>query len=295
MRKERCVSDGVSLECRDLAKNFTAGSTQRVVLQGLSLAVNPSEFTVILGPSGCGKTTMLRCLSGLIAPDSGSVTIDGRPVKGVPTDVAVVFQEYNKSLFPWMSLDKNIRFGLHGLDKRTAIERSARALERVQLSESADLYPWQVSGGMQQRAAIARALAREAKLLIMDEPFASVDALTRLHLENMLLDIWQESRFTVVFVTHDIEEAIYLADRVIVLSGRPTHVRDEIVVDLPRPRHPVETKGLPRFRELHRRAFDLIEGATPARASEPARAAGADRADLLSPASPHGGGELSPT
>lgn len=251
---------GAALQCRNLSKSFAAGSEQRAVLRQVSLAVNASEFAVVLGPSGCGKTTLLRCLSGLLTPDSGEVTIDGQQVGGVPDNAAVVFQEYNKSLFPWMTLEKNVRFGLLGLSKKEARERAAFALDRVGLSESANLYPWQVSGGMQQRAAIARALAREAKLLIMDEPFASVDALTRIHLENMLLNIWKESRFTIVFVTHDVEEAIYLADRVVVLSSRPTYIREEFPVDLPRPRHPVETKALPKFQELHRKAFELIDG-----------------------------------
>lgn len=264
---------GAALECLEIFKSFPAGPQQRAVLRGVSLTVEASQFAVVLGPSGCGKTTLLRCLSGLIAPDSGQVTINGRPVRGVPDNVAVVFQEYNKSLFPWMTLERNVRFGLPGLGKKAARERAAHALERVGLSESADFYPWQVSGGMQQRAAIARALAREAKLLIMDEPFASVDALTRIHLENMLLDIWRESRFTVVFVTHDVEEAIYLADRVVVLSGRPTHVRDEFAVRLPRPRDPVETKALPEFRELHRKAFGLIEGMRPQKSRQATSAA----------------------
>src|SRR5690606_28531606 len=222
------------------------------------------EFAVILGPSGCGKTTLLRTLSGLLPVDHGEVRVDGHVVRDVPDDVAVVFQEYNKSLFPWLTLERNVRFALRGLGKAQARERARAALRRVGLAESAQQYPWQVSGGMQQRAAIARALACHANLVIMDEPFASVDALTRIHLELMLLDIWTESRFTVVFVTHDIEEAVLLADRIFVLSSRPARVKDEIVVGLPRPRDPIATKALPRFQQLRERIFDLIEGAAGA-------------------------------
>src|SRR5690606_5187762 len=204
---EEAMSSGASLECRDLVKSFPTPAGERRVIEHLSMRVEPGEFAVILGPSGCGKTTLLRTLSGLLPVDHGEVRVDGHVVRDVPDDVAVVFQEYNKSLFPWLTLERNVRFALRGLGKAQARERARAALRRVGLAESAQQYPWQVSGGMQQRAAIARALACHANLVIMDEPFASVDALTRIHLELMLLDIWTESRFTVVFVTHDIEEA----------------------------------------------------------------------------------------
>jgi NitT/TauT family transport system ATP-binding protein len=247
----------VSLEAKGLVKSFD----DRKVIDGLDLSIGPGEFGVVLGPSGAGKTTLLRCLSGLMAPTSGLVEINGRRVTGVAEDAAVVFQEYNRSLYPWMTLEENVRFGLRGVDKRQARQRAAAALERVHLGDSLKMYPWQVSGGMQQRTAIARALAAEAGLVIMDEPFASVDALTKIHLEQLLLRIWTETPFTCVFVTHDIEEAVYLADRLFVLSPRPSRLRKEIVVDLPRPRDPVTTKALPEFQRLREQAFNLIEGA----------------------------------
>ncbi len=252
--------EGATLECRHLSKSFPSAPESTTVIQDLSLRVQPGEFAVILGPSGCGKTTLLRTFSGLLRPDRGEVLVDGRVVHDVPDDVGVVFQEYNKSLFPWLSLERNVRFALRGLDRATAAQRARDALARVGLADSAHQYPWQVSGGMQQRTAIARALAHQARLVIMDEPFASVDAITRIHLEVMLLDIWTESRFSVVFVTHDIEEAVFLADRLFVLSGRPASLKEEITVTLPRPRDLLTTKALPLFQQLRERAFRLIEG-----------------------------------
>ena len=230
------------------------------VINGLSLNITAGQFAIILGPSGCGKTTLLRCLSGLSPLTSGTVRIGGEIVKDVPRDVAVVFQEYNKSLFPWMTIEENVVFALRGLDRKVARARAASALDRVGLADTRSKYPWQTSGGMQQRAAIARALAAEAGLVIMDEPFASVDALTRIHLEQLLLDIWTETPFTCVFVTHDIEEAVYMGDKLFVLSSRPTHLMEEIPVDLPRPRDQLATKSLPAFQVLRAQAFSLIEG-----------------------------------
>lgn len=246
----------VSLECVDLVKSFN----NRPVIEGLTLSIAAGEFAVVLGPSGAGKTTLLRCLSGLMAPTSGEVLIDGKVVTDVPPDVAVVFQEYNKSLYPWLTLEGNVGFGLDGISKQEAKRRTAEALERVGLGDAARLHPFEVSGGMQQRAVIARALARQSGLVIMDEPFASVDALTKIHLEQLLLDIWAETPFTCVFVTHDIEEAVYLADRLFVLSERPTRLRKEFSVDLPRPRDQVTTKEDPDFHAIRHEAFGLIEG-----------------------------------
>jgi NitT/TauT family transport system ATP-binding protein len=250
------MSEPLGLQARGVVKSFTG----RTVIDGLSFDVKAGEFAVILGPSGCGKTTLLRCLSGLTEATAGEVLINGAKISGVPDDVAVVFQDYSKSLYPWLTLEANVRFGLTHLLKQDAKERALHALERVGLADAADLHPWEVSGGMQQRAAIARALAVEATLVIMDEPFASVDAITKIHLEDLLLKIWEETPFTCIFVTHDIEEAVYMADRLLVLTERPTSLRKEFVVDLPRPRDPIATKALPRFQELRREAFGLIEG-----------------------------------
>jgi NitT/TauT family transport system ATP-binding protein len=254
--KELHVPEPVSLATRGLTKAFEG----RPVIQGLDIDVAPGEFAVVLGPSGCGKTTLLRLLSGLATPTGGDVEIGGAPVAGVPDGVAVVFQDYSKSLYPWLTLEENVRYGMLGRPKAEARRRAATALERVGLADAAELHPWQVSGGMQQRACIARAIAMEAGLVVMDEPFASVDALTKIHLEQLLLELWTERPFTCLFVTHDIEEAVFLADKLIVLSGRPTSVREVFTVDLPRPRHPLETKKFPEFARLREAAFNLIEG-----------------------------------
>lgn len=250
------MREPVGLKCEALVKSYG----DRPVINGLDLTIHPAELSVVLGPSGAGKTTLLRCLSGLTQPTAGRVLIDGAPITGVADDVAVVFQDYSRSLYPWMTLEKNVRFGLRSLNRRQARAKALEALERVGLSDSTQLYPWQISGGMQQRTAIARALAVEAPLLIMDEPFASVDALTKIHLEQLLLQVWGETPFTCIFVTHDIEEAVYLADRLFVLSHRPSQLRQEFVVDLPRPRDQLATKALPRFHEIRKAAFELIEG-----------------------------------
>lgn len=242
---------------------------ENTILGGLSLNVSAGEFAVVLGPSGCGKTTLLRCLSGLTDLTDGEVRIGGKPVKGVPKDVAVVFQDYNRSLFPWKTLEQNITFALRGMPRQEARRKASRALDRVGLADAKDHLPWQVSGGMQQRAAIARCLAMEAGLVIMDEPFASVDALTKMHLENQLMEIWTETPFTCIFVTHDIAEAVYMADKLFVLSGRPTRVREEIPVNLGRPRDQIETKRLDRFQHLREHAYSLIEGVGVATAREP--------------------------
>ncbi|MCH6164495.1 ABC transporter ATP-binding protein (plasmid) [Pseudonocardia alaniniphila] len=217
----------------------------------LTFTVGEREFVCIVGSSGCGKTTMLRCLSGLVAPTSGTVTLDGTPVDGPPKDMAFVFQDYSRSLLPWMTVAGNVSFPLSykGLSKAQAAAATAEALAAVGLGDRGDSYPWQLSGGMQQRVAIARALAYQPRILLMDEPFASVDAQTRADLEDLLLDIWRRYDITVLFVTHDIDEAVYLSQRVLVLR-RPAHVHEIVEVDLPAERDQLATKQLPRFGEL---------------------------------------------
>ncbi|MGP3533195.1 ABC transporter ATP-binding protein [Microbacterium sp. RD1] len=259
------MPEPVTLRTAGLVKSFP----DRDVIGGLDLSIRAGEFSVVLGPSGAGKTTLLRCLSGLTPVTSGVVEVGGTPVRSVPRDVAVVFQDYNRSLYPWLTLERNVTFGLRGVSRGQARARAREALDRVGLADAADLHPWEVSGGMQQRATIARAIAAEAGLVIMDEPFASVDALTKVHLEQLLLKIWHETPFTCVFVTHDIEEAVYLADRLFVLSPRPSTLREEIVVDLPRPRDPLATKALPRFQELRTHVYGLIEGVGASGISQP--------------------------
>nr|WP_236700511.1 ABC transporter ATP-binding protein [Allosalinactinospora lopnorensis] len=233
----------------------------------LSFTVADREFVCILGSSGCGKTTMLRCLSGLEPATSGEVLLRGTPVAGPPKDMAFVFQDYSRSLLPWMTVRRNVAFPLRykGVGKTEARAATEEALEAVGLAGRGGQYPWQLSGGMQQRVAIARALAYKPRVLLMDEPFASVDAQTRAGLEDLLLDVWRRYEITVLFVTHDIDEAVYLADRVLVLRP-PASVRLAVDVDLPRPRDQVETKRLPEFGRLRSELYAALDaGRAPAR------------------------------
>lgn len=227
------------------------GRQRHEAIGKLDFTVPSGAFVSIVGPSGCGKTTMLRCLSGLMKPTRGTVLLGGEPVDGVPRDLALVFQDYSRSLFPWRTVSGNIAFVLpRGLAKDERAERIAESLDAVGLSESGDKYPWQLSGGMQQRVAIARALAYRPKILLMDEPFASVDAQTRAELEDLMLTVRDRFGMTILFVTHDIDESVYLADRVLVLSKSPSTIVASLDVDLPRPRDQVATRELDEFVHL---------------------------------------------
>ncbi|KAE8765612.1 ABC transporter ATP-binding protein [Georgenia thermotolerans] len=250
------------LEVHHLAKSYGEGPTASSVLADIDFTVRPGEFVSIVGPSGCGKTTLLKCLSGLLDPSSGSVVFEGEEIDGPPAKMTVVFQDYSRSLLPWMTVEQNIDLPLRRkFSKEERARFVAEALENVGLAGTGAKYPWQMSGGMQQRAAIARALAYQPDVLLMDEPFAAVDAQTRIDLEDLMLTVQEKYDTTVVFVTHDIDEAIYVASRVIVLSGTPTTVREVLDVDLPRPRDQIETKALPRFNELRAHLFRLIKEA----------------------------------
>jgi NitT/TauT family transport system ATP-binding protein len=250
---------GVALvEAAGVSKIYRGGKTETHAIGDLTFRAEEGEFVVIVGPSGCGKTTLLRCLSGLDNPTAGEVRFAGKPVDGCQEGLAVVFQEYTRSLFPWLSVEKNVGFGLKGLSAAERQERVRDALAHVKLTEFADSYPWQLSGGMQQRVAIARAIASRPRFLLMDEPFASVDAQTRAQLESLVLDLWAEFGWTVLLVTHDIDEAIFLADRVLVLSNRPSRVVKEIPVTLQRPRDHFATKALPEFQEYRKEINELI-------------------------------------
>ena len=229
-------------------------------LDDVSFSVGQGEFLSIVGPSGSGKTTLLRCLAGLAQPTSGVVRIAGRPVRDVPDGLALVFQDYSRSLFPWMTIRDNVdvplrRLGLPAAERLARVESS---LAEVGLTASMASYPWQLSGGMQQRVAIARAVAYAPQILLMDEPFASVDAQTRADLQDMALEVWRAHHSTVLFVTHDIDESVYLADRVIVLSQAPATVAAEIAIDLPRPRDQIETKASSAFVEQRAGVARLI-------------------------------------
>jgi NitT/TauT family transport system ATP-binding protein len=230
-------------------------------LDNVSLTVERGEFVAVVGPSGSGKTTLLRCLAGLQAPTAGAIRLHGSPITDVPDELAIVFQDYSRSLFPWMTVRHNVEMplrhrGLPAADRRDRIDG---ALDEVGLGDQGDRYPWQLSGGMQQRVAIARAIAYRPEILLMDEPFGSVDAQTRADLQDQLLEVWRVHRSTIVLVTHDIDESVYLADRVVVLSRPPTRVAAEITVDLPRPREQIETKASSGFVALRSEVARLVK------------------------------------
>jgi NitT/TauT family transport system ATP-binding protein len=246
----------------------------RQIFEGLDFAVDRGEFVCIVGPSGVGKTTLLGCLTGLQQPTQGTVHFDGEVVKDPPAGLAIVFQDYSRSLMPWLSVRDNVALPLRsaGVGKRERLSRTAEALAEVGLADFLDSYPWQLSGGMQQRVAIARALAFNPKAIVMDEPFASVDAQTRADLEDLVLKVRDELGIAVMLVTHDIDEAVYLADTVLVLSGKPATVKALIGVDLPTPRDQLATKAEHRFVELRSEIYTYIK--KPAGPAGPASPAG---------------------
>jgi NitT/TauT family transport system ATP-binding protein len=253
------------LRIEGLAKSYPTAAGERRVLDGIELDVTAGAFVCIVGPSGAGKTTLLRCISGLQAPTRGTVRLDGVPVVRPPAGLAVVFQDYSRSLMPWLTVQRNVMLPLRsqGLPKKDQQVRAAEALAAVGMAHTADQYPWQLSGGMQQRVAIARALAYQPEVLLMDEPFASVDAQTRSDLEDLILTVRRTFGVTVVLVTHDIDEAVYLGDEVVVLSGSPTRVRERITVPLGPERDQLATKALPEFAVLRSEVLRLIRR-TPA-------------------------------
>jgi NitT/TauT family transport system ATP-binding protein len=249
------------LEIKDIAKTYGTGSTAAHAIGRVSFTIEPGEFVCVVGPSGCGKTTLLKCIAGLLRPTSGEVVLRGRSVTEPPEEMALVFQEYSRSLMPWGSVRDNVLLPLRHkrLSKRERDSLVEEALGAVGLIRFMDRYPWQLSGGMQQRVAIARALAYQPSILLMDEPFASVDAQTRGDLEDLVLSLRDEFDVTILFVTHDIDESVYLSDRIVVLTHAPTEVKEVIPVDLPRPRDQIETKELPAFAHLRAHVYRLIK------------------------------------
>lgn len=249
-----------------IGKDYETSNGLLEVIRNVSFSVEKGEFVSIVGPSGAGKTTLLRCMSGLISPSRGSVALNGKKISGPPRELACVFQDYGRSLMPWFKVWRNVELPLVNTVKDPAArrERVAQALAEVNLTGFEASYPWQLSGGMQQRVAIARGLAYQPEVLLMDEPFASVDAQTRADLEDLTLKVRRDLGITIVLVTHDIDEAVYLSDRVIVMSSRPTTVLDDVKIDLPDVRDQVTTKSLPQFAEHRAHVLSLIRGRGPA-------------------------------
>lgn len=246
-----------------LGHSYGQGHDARAILGELNFHVDRSEFVCIVGPSGSGKTTLLRCIAGLQAPTAGSIRIDGKPLQGPSEKVGLVFQNYDRSLMQWLSVRDNVELPLKGrMPRGERRERVEEALREVGLNGHESKKPWQLSGGMQQRVAIARALAFGAPLLLMDEPFASVDALTRSELEDLTLRVRADTRQSIIFITHDVDEAIYLADRIVVLGGTPTSVVAEVLVPLGSERNHVQTKARPEFGDLRKEIHALIRTAS---------------------------------
>jgi NitT/TauT family transport system ATP-binding protein len=249
------------LAVNNLGKTYGAGEKATHAVGDVSFTLEEGEFVCVVGPSGCGKTTLLKCVAGLLRPSRGDVVLRGRRVTAPPEEMALVFQEYSRSLMPWASVRSNVLLPL----RHKRLSRSERArlveesLEAVGLTRVIDRYPWQLSGGMQQRVAIARALAYQPQVLLMDEPFASVDAQTRGDLEDLILRVRERYGITILFVTHDIDESVYLSDRVIVLTHSPTEVKEVVAVDLPSPRDQIATKELPEFTQLRAHVYRLIK------------------------------------
>jgi NitT/TauT family transport system ATP-binding protein len=224
------------LEVKGVFKLFNANGNQMEALQNINLEIEENEFICFIGPSGCGKTTLLRIIAGLEEPSGGEILLEGRPIKGPGPERGMVFQEY--SLFPWRTVLDNVAFGLElkGISKEERHIKARQYLKMVELERFEERYPHELSGGMKQRVAIARALVNDPKALLMDEPFGALDAQTRNIMQSELLRIWEEEKKTIVFVTHSVDEAIYLADRIVIMSARPGKIKDVIKIDLPRPR-----------------------------------------------------------
>jgi NitT/TauT family transport system ATP-binding protein len=266
-RFERLKAREVILEVRDLERRFASRAGEHVALKGINFKTHRREFVCVIGPSGCGKSTLIRILAGLDQPSAGDVLLDGKPVRGPGADRGMVFQGY--TLFPWLTVKKNVMFGLrmngHG---RIEAEREAlQWLDLVGLAKFADAYPHQLSGGMKQRVAIARALANRPRILLMDEPFGALDAQTRAKMQAYLLEIWRNIDITILFITHDLDEAILLADRILVLKAHPGEVQELIEVPVPRPRDSGQVTTA-EFLATKARLEALIHPPTPAGASD---------------------------
>jgi NitT/TauT family transport system ATP-binding protein len=247
------------LSVRNVSKIYADRDGERIeALRGISLDVSQGEIVAVIGPSGCGKSTLLQIIAGLMLPTSGDVIFDGKVLTGPPRGMVCVFQQYNKSLFPWRTVLANVGFPLQvqGVPSSQIEERCRDYLRMVGLAGRERQYPWQLSGGMQQRVAIARALAAEPRVVLLDEPFSAVDALTRLELQALVLEIWARQRLTILLVTHDVDEAVFMADRVAMLSAGPSGLASITDTALARPRDAVMTREQPGFLALRRNLLD---------------------------------------
>ncbi|GAA3753873.1 ABC transporter ATP-binding protein [Microbacterium kribbense] len=252
------------LTLNGVSKRYGDASTGTPAVKDLSFTIGGGQIVTIVGPSGCGKTTVLKLMAGLLTPTSGTVEVDGRAISGPPEQIALVFQDYANSLYPWMTVADNVAFPLRRLklSRSARRDRVARALQSVGLAGFTDKYPWQLSGGMQQRVAIARGLAYQPEILLMDEPFGALDAQTRADLEDLVMKIRDDFDVTIVFVTHDIDESIYLADRVLVMGPRPTFIDEDLPVTLPKPRDQLLTKQHAEFGELRAHLYRNIKASS---------------------------------
>ncbi|GII80551.1 ABC transporter [Sphaerisporangium rufum] len=250
------------LDVVNLSHTYGTGPKAHHALGGIDLRVAEGELVCVVGPSGAGKSTLLRSIAGLLTPTGGQIRVNDTEVAGTPGDLAVVFQDYSRSLFPWVTVGDNVALPLRrrGKDKAARRAAAAEALAEVGLSGAAGKYPWELSGGMQQRVAIARALAYRPALLLMDEPFGSVDAQTREDLEDLVLKVRDHHRMTVLLITHDIDESVYLGDRVVVLTKAPATIAGELKVDLPSPRDQIATREHPAFVHLRAEVGRLVRG-----------------------------------
>ena len=239
------------IEVEHVSYEYTTDQRRVLAVRDASFTVEPSEFLCVLGPSGCGKTTIMNMLAGFLEPTTGEIRIGGQKQNGRPIGRGVVFQDFAQ-LFPWRTARRNVEFGLEvrGVSRAERRDAAMRFLKLVRLENFAESYPHQLSGGMQQRVAIARALAYNPGVLLMDEPFAALDAMTRDEMQRQLADVWQQTRKTVVYITHNVAEAVYLADKVLVMAAHPGSVRAEIRLDLPRPRDPLSKAFVEAQREI---------------------------------------------
>lgn len=247
----------IKLKIDNVKKIYNSRNGEMIALNGVSLDIYENEFICVVGPSGCGKSTLLNIIAGLLEPSSGSVYCDGKEVKGTGTERGVVFQQY--ALFPWMTVKKNVMFGLglQGIKGKEAEEIAMKYIKMVQLEDFLDHYPKELSGGMKQRVAIARAYAVNPSVLLMDEPFGALDAQTRTQLQSELLETWEKEQKTCFFITHDVDEAIILAQKVIIMSARPGRIKEIVDVNIPYPRTQ-ETKMASEFLELKNHIWSQV-------------------------------------